>query len=601
MTSVEAGFTRYTGRRVHRVEDGRLLQGRGTYVDDVVRPAMLHACFVRSPIARGRILSVDVDAARALPGVRAVFLAADLNPGVHEQWHSQLGPQSPETPRPPLAEGEVRFVGDPIALVIADDRYVAEDACDLVEVDYEPRPAVGDYEAAVDADELVHEAYGSNVIHDDGAPFERFEAAFADSTHLVEGAVHQQAYAAVPLETRGLVVERDPSTGEITMWVATQAPHEHRAFCARLLGIPEHRVRAIARDTGGGFGQKIFVQREEMAVMLAAAKLPVAIKWIEDRQENLTTAGWSRHEHADVRMGFDDEGLIKAVYLDFVSDAGAYPTPWPAMPAMSVGAIFPGPYRVPAAGFRLRSVYTNTAGRSGYRGPWQYETLAREVMLEIAARQMAIDPVELRRRNLLRVEDMPYKNPNGMRYDCISPLETFEAALSLLDYDTFRAEQAAARTEDRYIGVGFSNFCEPTTPAFGVFSTEGATIRIEPTGTVNVYVAGGSSRQQPRDGGRATRRRRARRRHRGRQPDPGRHRADRLRRRNRRQSQRGHARRGHRRDRRRTPCPDRGHRGPPPRSRGRGHRRRRRVGPRTRHPDGEDLGRGDCGAVLLHT
>ena len=350
-----------------------------------------------------------------------------------------------------------------------------------------------DYEAAVDADELVHEAYGSNVIHDDGAPFEHFEAAFADSTHIVEGTVHQQAYAAVPLETRGLVVERDPSTGEITMWVATQAPHEHRAFCARLLGIPEHRVRAIARDTGGGFGQKIFVQREEMAVMLAATKLPVAIKWIEDRQENLTAAGWSRHEHADIHMGFDAEGLIQAVHLDFISDAGAYPTPWPAMPAMSVGTLFPGPYRVPSAGFRLRSVYSNTAGRSGYRGPWQYETLAREVMLDIAARQMAIDPVELRRRNLLRIEDMPYKNANRMRYDCISPLETFEEALSLLDYDAFRAEQAAARADGRYLGVGVSNFCEPTTPAFGVFSTEGATIRIDPTGKVNVYVAGGSA------------------------------------------------------------------------------------------------------------
>ena len=493
MTSVEAGFTRYTGRRVHRVEDGRLLQGRGTYVDDVVRPGMLHACFVRSPIARGRIVSIDTEAARSLPGVRAVFVAADLNPGVHEQWHSQLGPRSPETPRPPLAEDEVRFVGDPVVLVLACDRYTAEDACELVVVDYEPRAPVVDYEAAIDADELVHEAFGSNVIHDDGGPIEMFDAAFADAAHLVVGSVHQQAYAAVPLETRGLVVERDPGTGEVTLWVATQAPHEHRAFCARLLGISEHRVRAIARDTGGGFGQKIFVQREEMAVMLAATKLPVAIKWVEDRQENLMAAGWSRHEHADIRMGFDEEGLIRAVHLDFVSDAGAYPTPWPAMPAMSVGALFPGPYRVPAAGFRLRSVYTNTAGRSGYRGPWQYETLAREVMLEIAARQMGIDPVELRRRNLLRIEDLPYKNPNGMRYKCISPLETFEEALSLLDYDAFRAEQADALTRGRHLGVGFSNFCEQTTPAFGVFSTEGATIRIEPSGKVNVYVAGGSS------------------------------------------------------------------------------------------------------------
>jgi len=493
VTTVPAGFTRYTGTRVPRVEDPRLLRGRGTYVDDIERPAMLHACFVRSPLARGRIVAIDATEARALPGVHAVFLAADLNPHVHEQWHSQLGPASPETPRPPLADGEVRFVGDPVALVIADNRYIAEDACDLVLVDYEPLPPVVDYLDAVDSDVLVHEDYGTNVIHDDGAPPSTMDAVFSTAAHVIEESVHQQAYAAVPMETRGIVVEHDASVGEITMWVATQAPHEHRAFCARLLGIPEHRVRAIARDTGGVFGQKILVQREEMCLMLAATKLPVAVKWIEDRRENLMAAGWSRHEHGTVRVAFDDDGLIQGVHLDFLSNAGSYPTPWPAMPATMVGVVFPGPYRVPAAGFRLRSVYTNTAGRSGYRGPWQYETLAREVVLEIAARKMGVDAVELRRRNLLCLDDMPYTNANGMTYDCVSPLETFEHAVAMLDYDAFRAEQARARTEGRYLGVGFANYVEPTTPAFGIFGTEGATIRIEPTGKVNVYVAGGSS------------------------------------------------------------------------------------------------------------
>ena len=493
MTTVPAGFTRYTGTRVPRVEDPRLLRGRGTYVDDIERPAMLHACFVRSPLARGRIVAIDATEARALPGVHAVFLAADLNPHVHEQWHSQLGPASPETPRPPLADGEVRFVGDPVALVIADNRYIAEDACDLVLVDYEPLPPVVDYLDAVDSDVLVHEDYGTNVIHDDGAPPSTMDAVFSTAAHVIEESVHQQAYAAVPMETRGIVVEHDASVGEITMWVATQAPHEHRAFCARLLGIPEHRVRAIARDTGGGFGQKILVQREEMCLMLAATKLLVAVKWIEDRRENLMAAGWSRHEHGTVRVAFDDDGLIQGVHLDFLSNAGSYPTPWPAMPATMVGVVFPGPYRVPAAGFRLRSVYTNTAGRSGYRGPWQYETLAREVVLEIAARKMGVDAVELRRRNLLCLDDMPYTNANGMTYDCVSPLETFEHAVAMLDYDAFRAEQARARTEGRHLGVGFANYVEPTTPAFGIFGTEGATIRIEPTGKVNVYVAGGSS------------------------------------------------------------------------------------------------------------
>ena len=453
---------------------------------------MLHACFVRSYVARGRIVDIDVSEALVLPGVQAVFVADDLNPSVHEQWHFQLGPGGPETPRPPLEEGEVRFVGDPVALVVVDDRYLAEDACELVLVDIEPLSPVVDYLAAAQADELVHESYGTNVIHDDGAPVAMLDQVFSTAAHAVEESVHQQAYAAVPIETRGIVVEYEPGIGEITLWVATQAPHEHRAF-APPLGMPEHRFRAIARDTGGGFGQKIFVQREEMAVMLAATKVPAALKWIEDRRENLMAAGWSRHESADLTMGFDEQGVIRGVHIDFVSDAGVYPTPWPAMPAMSVGMIFPGPYRVPAAGYRLRSVYTNTAGRSGYRGPWQYETLAREVMLDIAARRMGIDPVDLRRRNLLRHDEMPYKNANGMRYDNVSPLETFEQAVTILDHESFRAEQARALDTGRYLGVGFSNYVEPTTPVFGIFATEAATIRIEPTGKVNVYVAGGSS------------------------------------------------------------------------------------------------------------
>ena len=493
MTTTSAGFTRYAGSRIPRVEDPRLLRGRGTFVDDIERPGMLHACFARSPLARGRIVSIDTAEARALPGVRAVFVAADLNPGVHEQWHSQLGPASPETPRPPLAEDEVRFVGDPVALVLADNRYIAEDACDLVVVDYEPLPPIVDYVAAVDSDLLVHEAHGSNVVHDDGEPASAMESVFANAAHVIEESVYQQAYAAVPIETRGIVVEYDAGVGEMTMWVATQAPHEHRAFCARLLGIDENRVRAIARDTGGGFGQKILVQREEMCLWLAATKVPVAVKWIEDRRENLMAAGWSRHEHGTVRMAFDDQGIFQAVHIDFLSNAGSYPTPWPAMPATMVGLVFPGPYRVAAAGYRLRSVYTNTAGRSGYRGPWQYETLAREVVLEIAARRMGIDPVELRRLNLLRLDEMPYTNANGMPYDFVSPLETFEQAVEMLDYEAFRAEQARARDVGRYLGVGFSNYVEPTTPAVGIFGTEGATIRIEPTGKVNVYVAGGSS------------------------------------------------------------------------------------------------------------
>ncbi|MEX1006585.1 MAG: xanthine dehydrogenase family protein molybdopterin-binding subunit [Acidimicrobiia bacterium] len=488
------GAARYVGTRINRVEDARLLTGRGTYVDDIALPGMLHACFVRSPFARAAIRGIDTSAARALPGVHAVFTAADLNPDAREQWHTSVGPASPETPRPPLAEDEARFVGDPVALVVAESLYLAEDAAELVDVDYEPRPAVVDYTHAEGADALVHHSHGSNVIGEmAGRPASTLDDVFASAAHVVSETIFQQAYAPVPMEGRGLVVDCSGATGDLTIYSATQSPHEVRLFCSRLLGIPEHRIRVVMRDTGGGFGQKIMVQRDEMCVMLAAPKVGAPVKWVEDRRENLLAAGQSRHEHADVRMAFDAEGAIQAAGIDFVSDCGAYPTPWPVSTAAVVGVLFPGPYRVPRASFSAKTIYTNTVGRAAYRGPWQFESLAREVLLDIAARQMGMDPVELRRRNLLHQDELPYTNPNGMAYDSVSPLETFEHALTMLDYEAFRAEQVEARTRGRYLGVGLSNYVEPSTPGFGYYATEAATIRIEPSGNVNVYVAGGST------------------------------------------------------------------------------------------------------------
>jgi aerobic carbon-monoxide dehydrogenase large subunit len=488
------GATRYTGARVHRVEDARLLTGHGTYVDDISLPGMLHAVFVRSPFARAAIRGVDTTAARAAPGVRFVFTAADLNPDAKEQWHTAVGPRAPEAPRPPLAEGEVRFVGDPVALVLAMDRYLAEDAAELVDVGYDPLEPVVDYLDAERTDALVHTQHGSNVIGEmAGSPASELEGTFAAAAHVVGETIYQQAYAAVPIEGRGLVVDCSRATGDITIYAATQSPHEVRLFCSRLLGVPEHRVRVVARDTGGGFGQKIMVQRDEMCVMLAGSKAGVPVKWVEDRRENLLAAGKSRQEHAAVKLAFDADGAIEAAQIDFVQDCGAYPTPWPVGTAAAVGMLFPGPYRVPRATYTAKCLHTNTTGRTAYRGPWQFETLAREVLVDIAARQMGVDPVELRRRNLLRTEELPYTNANGMPYDNMSPRETFDLAIDMLDYEGFRRDQARAREEGRYLGVGVSTYVEPTSPGYGAFGTEAATIRVEPSGRVNVYMAGGSS------------------------------------------------------------------------------------------------------------
>lgn len=497
--------TRYAGTRVARVEDNRLLTGHGTFVDDVIRPGMLHACFVRSPFARARINGIDASAALAMPGVHAVFTAADLNPDVHEAWHAVAGKDVPDTPRPPLAEGEAKFVGDPVALVVADSRYLAEDAVERVEVAYEPLPAIADFTKAVGGAEagvpVVHEAYPDNVAGGmAGAPPD--EETFANAAYVAEAHIYQQIHAPVPIETRGMVVEWAASTGELTLWASTQTPHELRAFCARLLGIPAHNVRVIMRDTGGGFGQKVVPMREDMCIMLAARKVAsatsnaqsgVALKWIEDRRENLMSAGQARHVDGKARMAFDEDGNILAADIDFMYDIGAYPTPYPVLTTAAVGMFFPGPYRVPKASFNYKTVFSNTAGLAAYRGPWQYETLAREMLFDIAARKMDMDPVELRRRNILRGDEMPYFNPNGMPYDHVAPADTFEQAVKILDHEGFRKEQADALAEGRYIGLGFSAYIEPTGAATGHLATEGATIRMEPTGKINVYVNGGST------------------------------------------------------------------------------------------------------------
>ncbi|MGY2122670.1 xanthine dehydrogenase family protein molybdopterin-binding subunit [Nocardia gipuzkoensis] len=495
MTQTEPTTTTgVVGTRVPRIEDARLVTGAGTFVDDVTRPGMAHACFVRSPLARAAIGAIDVSGALELDGVLAVYTAADLNSGVHEISYALDIVGFPPVPRPPLAEEEVRFVGDPVALVIAVDRYVAEDAAELVVIDYEPLEPVVDYVTAADSPNLVHAGFAGNSAGEmGGRPAADLAPLFDSAAHVVRQTIFQQAYLPVPLETRGIVADWSAPTAEMTIWSSTQSPHEVRGFCARLLGIDEHQVRVIARDTGGGFGLKQVPLREDACILLAARKLGTAVKWIEDRQENLMAAGMSRHEHADVRMAFDAEGTILAAAIDHVQNVGAYPTPSPLTGGVVVGLLFPGPYRIRDASFTAKFLYSNTVGRLAYRGPWQFESVAREILLDHAARQIGIDPIELRRRNMLRRDELPWANPNGMTFDNISPLETLEQAVELLDYEGFRKQQRDARADGRYLGVGTCTYVEPTTGGSPFLSTEGATIRIEPSGKVNVYVAGGSA------------------------------------------------------------------------------------------------------------
>jgi carbon-monoxide dehydrogenase large subunit len=497
VTAPTAG--RFVGQAVRRREDPRLLTGQGVFVDDVVLPGLLHAAFVRSDLARARITGLDVDGARALPGVVAVLTAADLNPTVGSMQPSMFQgdhPPAPCAPLRPLADSDVRFVGDPVALVIAESRYVAEDAAELVVADYEPLPPVVDAETAAAAAEVVHPELGSNVaLHVESPPDAELDAAFASAAHVVTETLVQHRHTNVPMETRGVVAASKPATGELDVWISTQNPHEVRQTCARALRIPEHRVRVRAGDVGGGFGQKYFTPRDELTVIAAALLLGRAVKWIEDRRENLIAASHARADRVEVRMALDDDGRIQAVRLDHLEDCGAYPVGGTGGIGPFMAMLFPGPYRMPRLGFSSTAVWTNTCGRGAYRGPWMMETVAREEMLDLAARAVGLDPLELRRRNCVRADELPRKTAGGLTLDHVTPAETLDQAADLIGYPAFRAEQARAAAAGRLLGVGLGLYVEPTSMSAGSLGAETATVRVQPSGTVTVHLGTGSHGQ----------------------------------------------------------------------------------------------------------
>jgi carbon-monoxide dehydrogenase large subunit len=483
---------RYVGSRVPRREDPRLLTGRGRFVADVVLPGLVEAMFVRSPVAAARIVSIDVEAARALDGVLAVFTGADLNRD-EALWDRAL-PGFPFPSIQPLAGVDVRFAGDPVVLIIASDRYVAEDAAELVVVEYDERAAViGRAQALGESEARVHPELESNVAWRAGGPPDAaLEAAFAASDHLLDATIDVQRYVAAPIETRGLVADWDPASRRMTVFNSTQTPHQDQLFFAQVLGVGEPQVRVIAQDVGGGFGLKYYNSREEAAVARAARMLARPIRWIEDRHENLAAAASSRDEQLRVRLGLSRDGIIRAAWMEHVADLGAYPQNSIASGGL-VSQMFPAAYRVPAYGWAAATVYTNTAGRSAYRGPWLMETVGREVVFDIAARELGLDPIELRRRNMIRADEVPYTSATGHRYERIDPLHTFESALELVDFEGFRERQAAARERGRYLGLGVGTYVEPTGMGGMPFHAEVSTVRLEATGQAVVLAATGST------------------------------------------------------------------------------------------------------------
>ncbi len=487
MTAPEITAARYIGQRIPRKEDPRLLTGRGKFVDDVSLPGMLHCAFVRSPIARGRILSIDMESARNVDGVHAIYTAADLAQTGLEMLSLFMKPL--EVPTGMLADGRVAHVGEPIALVIANSRYIAEDAAALVEVEYaEEDPVVTMPDARTGA--AVHAQVPGNIAASMGtAEFDdNLAAVFAGAAHTLTHTVNHQRIVHSPMETRGVVASREGAE-ELLIYIACQSPHLVARWFSTALGFADGAVRVIAKDVGGSFGLKSHPWREEAAVVAAALLFGRPLKWIEDRYENLISANQAREQEMTLQLAFDAQGHLLGCHATCAINNGAFPTVADCNIAPIV--FLWSAYRMPAFGFLTQGIYSNTVGLAAYRGPWAIETLVRETAFDVAAKQIGIDPIELRRLNIIREADLPHKTPLGAAVVNIDPSRSLETLLDSFDVAAFRAEQAAARAQGRYLGLGVTAYVEPTASSgsVNVMTSELAQIRIEPTGKVTATMS----------------------------------------------------------------------------------------------------------------
>ena len=455
---------RYTGASIKRSEDPRILTGRGRYVDDIKLPGMLHAAFVRSPLAHGRVLAVDVSAAQALPGVVAVLTGADLEeitvPG-QDPLFAMMSGGGPMPEYSLLATDKVRFAGDPVAVVVAESRYLAEDGCDLVEVDYEDLPPVTSAASALDAGSPpLFANLGDNII----GPHKRNEfgdvaGTFAAADRVAEFRIDVHRHQNVPMEGRGCVASFDAGSGAMTVYAATQSVHITKLGVAMRLGIEPEKVRVLAGDIGGSFGLKIGASREEIAVAAASRALGRPVKWVEDRSENLAASGQAREESFDVRAAVSDDGDLLGLDVKMVLDNGAYPV----MGTMVSGIIemmFPGPYKLAAMGFESTAVTTNKASYIAYRGPWASETFVRERVLDLLAKDLGLDPLEIRLRNVAPRTSPPFTMITGRPLVGVTSKESMERVAQIVDIPAFRRRQAEERARGRYLGIGLATFIE---------------------------------------------------------------------------------------------------------------------------------------------
>ena len=488
---------RQIGRPLPRKEDYRLLTGQGRYLDDIVVPGALHAHFVRSPHAHALIRSIDTSKALAMPGVITAVSATELM-----EWTTTLRMAPPIEGLQPteittLPADKARFQGDPIVCIVAADRYLAEDAAELVEIDYEVLPPVTSYAEAVrEGAPLVDETLTSNLVSHQTFQNDDLAARMREAYAIVEASFSQHRQTHLPIETRGCLAVWDAGREHLTFDVGNQVPHPLRTQLAARLRLSESQVTVICPDVGGGFGQKIALYREELTVAALSRHLRRPVRWREDRLENLQAASHAREEVCRVRAGVDREGRLLALELSIEEDFGAYCF-YPAnYLARVVAMILTGPYRVQSYAFDVKVALTNKCGSGPMRAPMSITSWVMEGTMDAIARQLGLDPLDVRRANILRKEDFPYTMATGEVLEDITPSETLEAVVKAIDYEAFRKRQAAERSRGRYLGLGFCVVVESTTygsrfyKAAGIPGSghEAVWVRIEPTGAVNASV-----------------------------------------------------------------------------------------------------------------
>jgi carbon-monoxide dehydrogenase large subunit len=489
---------KYFGAAVKRKEDVRLLTGRGRYVDDIALPRTLEVAFLRSPHGHARIQSINTRRAGALPGVRRVLTFQDLAswmrplptfahtpPGLSARVKFQTKHASQYA----MAKDKVRFAGEIVAVVVADSRYLAEDAVDLIEVDYEPLPAVVEAEAATRPDApILHEGWGDNIAVAFRHAVGDTALAFAGAPAVVRERFRVQRYVGMPIEPRGVLASFGAHDGSLTVWSATQVPHAIQQGLAGILELPVHKVRVVAPDVGGGFGTKAYWYPEELLVPLAALLMERPAKWTEDRREHFLSAAQARDHLHDIEVAATRDGTILGIRDRMWLDMGAYNTWATALPWNTVAHLC-GPYRVPALSVDVTAIVSNKAPNAPYRGAGRPEVVfVVDRALDILARELGMDPVDLRRRNLIGPAElpydlkMPYRDGNPLIYDSGDFPATLEAAVKEADYQEFRAEQQQLRARGVYRGIGVSSYIEGT----GLGPFEGAFVQLDLSGRVVV-------------------------------------------------------------------------------------------------------------------